>query len=213
MGRETSCRQGRLKTLNNRDSSILSKGWEEGLIFQITSIRCWGLTGKEKSRTETRLKNRTGDQTEDQTGDQTEVDRIWTVPCWGYLYSPRGHLLWRRHCVEIDSCDVERSKDKKIYQKLNKGDGSSSCLLTGFWGTSESCSTIDLDWLRRSPELCELLILIWTGPCAVVLRWGGTSSGCFVAVWRFVILLFGFKGKVHQYKKNKILHSFLTIFF
>lgn len=85
--------------------------------------------------------------------------------------------------------DLKTEKTKFKTELHPMLDGGSLCLRTGFWGRSDSCSTMDLDWLRRSPELCELLMRICTAPWAAGLRCGGwIRGGCFAALWRFVIL-------------------------
>lgn len=117
-------------------------------------------------------------------GEPTVMKR-WVSPA----VQTRQRLLSPTRCAETGSCDVERSETEPMNENLNRPNWELKdvCFLTGFGGRSDSCSTMDLDWLRRSPGLCELLMRSCTAPCVAGLR-GGASGGCLPALWRFVIL-------------------------
>lgn len=96
-------------------------------------------------------------------------------------------LLQLRRCAEIDSCDGERStnRKKKVKIELRHFRMEFPCgLLTGFLGRSDSCRTMDLDWLRRSAELWGLFMRMCTASC----DGGRIRVGGFTAFWRLEIL-------------------------
>lgn len=67
-------------------------------------------------------------------------------------------------CAATDSCDGVRSANTT--QSLQNGQVAfmmtTMHLHTGFCGRSESCNTMDLDWLSRSVVVCEVLMRICT---------------------------------------------------